>query len=100
MRLPSAISVCSQKRAVEAQLKDMEEKAALERAAAEAEGKRKQEEMAKKQRELVALKIRNIGKDALKVSTLPLLFTKRDGLCMMGHCRCTLTFCLASGEGR
>jgi hypothetical protein len=45
----------------------MEERAALERAAAEVEGKRKQEEMAKKQRELVALKLRNIGKDALKV---------------------------------
>ena len=56
-----------QKRQVEQQLRDMEAKAKAQAAAADVEAKQKAEEIAKRKRELVTLKIRNIGKDALKV---------------------------------
>ena len=57
-----------QKRQVEQQLRDMEAKAIQERAAADVLAKQKQEEMAKRQRELIAMKLRSIGKEALKVT--------------------------------
>ena len=56
-----------QKRQVEQQLRDMEAKAIQVRAAADVPAKLKQEEIAKRQRELIAMKLRSIGKEALKV---------------------------------
>lgn len=55
-----------EKRQVEQQLREMETKAAVERAAAEEEAKKKGEEIARRQRELIAMKIRSVGKESLK----------------------------------
>lgn len=56
-----------QKRKVELALKDMESRAASDREKAERDSKKKQEEISKRQKELITMKIRNIGKEALKV---------------------------------